>query len=44
MIPKQTEAGILRLFHAEHWPIQTIANHFGVHHPGLFTVGMIDRL
>jgi transposase len=32
MIPKETEAAILRLFHAEKWPIGTIAGQLGVHH------------
>ena len=32
MIPKDTEAEILRLSHAEHWPVGTIANHFHLHH------------
>jgi transposase len=32
MIPKQTEADILRLFHAEKWPVGTIARQLGVHH------------
>ena len=32
MIPKETEADILRLFHAEKWPIGTIAGQLGVHH------------
>lgn len=32
MIPKDTEAEILRLYHAEGWPIGTIAREVGVHH------------
>ncbi len=32
MIPKDTEAEILRLHHAEKWPIGTIAAQLGVHH------------
>lgn len=32
MIPNQTEAQILRLFHAEKWPIGTIARQLGIHH------------
>ena len=32
MIPKETEAEILRLFHAEKWRIGTIAEQFGLHH------------
>ena len=32
MIPKETEADILRLYHAEKWPIGTIAGQLGVHH------------
>jgi transposase len=32
MIPKDTEAEILRLCHAEHWPVGTIANHLHLHH------------
>jgi transposase len=32
MIPKDTEADILRLFHAEKWPVGTIARQLGVHH------------
>lgn len=43
MIPKQTEAAILRLFHAEHWPIQTIANHFGVHHSVVRRILKVDQ-
>lgn len=43
MIPKATEADILRLYHAEHWPIQTIANQFGVHHSVVRRVLRIDK-
>lgn len=32
MIPKETEAAILRLYHGEKWPIGTIAAQLGVHH------------
>lgn len=32
MIPKDRESEILRLFHAEKWPIGTIARDLGVHH------------
>jgi len=32
MIPKETEAEILRLFHAEKWRVSTIANQLGLHH------------
>lgn len=32
MIPKETEAEVLRLYHAEKWPIGTIANQLGIHH------------
>jgi transposase len=32
MISKETEADILRLFHAEKWPVGTIARQLGVHH------------
>jgi transposase len=32
MISKETEAEIVRLFHAEKWPIGTIAGQLGVHH------------
>lgn len=32
MIPALTEATIRRLFHAERWPIATIARHLGLHH------------
>jgi len=31
-IPPEIEAQILRLFHAEHWPIGTIATQLAVHH------------
>src|SRR5271156_2595331 len=31
-ISQETEAEILRLFHAEGWPRGTIARHVGVHH------------
>lgn len=32
MIDEQTRARILRLFHAEKWPVGTIATEIGVHH------------
>lgn len=32
MIPPETEAEILRLYHAEHWRIGTIATQLGLHH------------
>jgi transposase len=32
MIPKETEADILRLFHAEKWRVGTISTQLGVHH------------
>jgi transposase len=32
MIPKEKEAEIVRLFHAEKWPIGTIATELGLHH------------
>ena len=32
MIPRALEAEILRLHHAEHWPIGTIARQLRVHH------------
>ena len=32
MIPKETEAEIVRLYHGEKWPIGTIATELGVHH------------
>ena len=32
MIPPEKEAEILRLFHAEHWRINTIATQLGLHH------------
>ena len=32
MIPKDTEAEIVRLFHGERWPVGTIALQLGVHH------------
>jgi IS30 family transposase len=32
MIPKEKEAKILRLFHAEHWRVNTIARQLGLHH------------
>lgn len=32
MISKELEAHILRLFHAERWPVGTIARQVGVHH------------
>ena len=32
MIPKETEAEIVRLYHGENWPIGTIADQLGIHH------------
>ena len=32
MIPKETEAEIVRLYHGEKWPIGTIAGQLGLHH------------
>lgn len=32
MIPAELEAAIRRLYFAEHWKVETIARHFGVHH------------
>src|SRR5579859_2347422 len=32
MIPKETDAEIVRLFHGEKWPVGTIATQLGVHH------------
>jgi transposase len=32
MIPRELEAAILRLHHAERWPVGTIAGQLGVHH------------
>jgi transposase len=32
MIPRELEGQILRLFHAERWPVNTIARELGVHH------------
>jgi len=32
VIPKETEAEVLRLFHAEKWRVGTIANQLGLHH------------
>ena len=32
MIPRALEAEILRLYHAEHWPVGTIAGQLRVHH------------
>jgi len=32
MIPRALEAEIVRLYHAEHWPIGTIATQLRVHH------------
>ncbi len=31
-MPPEIEAKILRLYHAEHWPVGTIARQLGVHH------------
>jgi hypothetical protein len=32
VIPKETEAEIVRLYHGEKWPIGTIACQLGIHH------------
>jgi hypothetical protein len=32
MVPKETEATIVRLYHAEHWKVGTIARQLKVHH------------
>src|SRR5580765_8082351 len=32
MIPKETEAEIVRLYYGEKWPIGTIAGQLGLHH------------
>ena len=32
MIPRALEAEILRLYHAEHWRIGTLATQLGIHH------------
>jgi transposase len=32
VIPKETEAEIVRLYHGEKWPIGTIASQLGIHH------------
>ena len=32
MIPKESEAEIVRLYHGEKWPIGTIAMQLGLHH------------
>lgn len=32
MIPKESEAEIIRLYHGEKWPIGTIADQLGLHH------------
>jgi hypothetical protein len=32
MISRELEAQILRLYHAEHWPIGTLARQLGIHH------------
>jgi hypothetical protein len=32
VIPKETEAEIVRLYHGEKWPIGTIAGQLGIHH------------
>src|SRR6185437_13747872 len=32
MISRELEAEILRLYHAEHWPIGTLARQLGIHH------------
>ena len=32
MISRELEAEILRLYHAEHWPVGTLARQLGIHH------------
>ncbi len=32
MIPSEIEAKVLRLFHAEKWPVNTIADQLDIHH------------
>jgi len=32
MISREREAEILRLYHAEHWPVGTLARQLGIHH------------
>lgn len=32
MIPKETEAEVVRLYHGEKWPVGTIAAQLGIHH------------
>lgn len=32
MISRELEAQILRLYHAEHWPVGTLARQLGIHH------------
>jgi transposase len=32
MIPKETEAEVIRLYHGEKWPIGTVAKQLGLHH------------
>jgi DNA-binding IclR family transcriptional regulator len=32
MISREREAEVLRLFHAEKWPVGTIATQLGLHH------------
>lgn len=41
MISKETEAEVLRLYHAEKWRIGTIASQLGLHHT---TVQRVLRL
>lgn len=48
MIPKEKEADVLRLFHAEKWPVGTIAGQLGLHHTTVQRVlkqtGVEDRV
>lgn len=44
-VPVETEAEIRRLFHAEHWPVGTIAAQMGVHVDVVRRVlGLLDRV
>lgn len=42
MIPVETETKIRRLFHAERWPVGTIARQLGVHHSSVRRVLLRD--
>lgn len=44
-VPVETEAEIRRLFHAEHWPVGTIASQLNVHEDAVRRVlGLLDRV